>query len=301
MWESVLDFFGSLLGRFNTTHVVIDILDIIVVAFLVYKVLQFAVETRAEQLLKGVIVLVLAYVVANLLDMVALKFILSNILNIGLLAVLILFQPELRRALEQVGRSRLGDGLKVFSRGSVIEQEITETQTAVSEICKAAGALALTKTGALMCMERETKLGDVIATGTDVNAQITAELLENIFYPKAPLHDGAVVISKNRIRSAGCFLPLSQNYEISKELGTRHRAALGLSEVSDAAIVVVSEETGQISFVENGQMLRGLTPEELRSRLYTRFIHPLHEQKDGGRAKRSKILHPEGKVHEKKK
>ncbi|MBQ3141277.1 MAG: diadenylate cyclase CdaA [Clostridia bacterium] len=302
MWESIVDFFSTILGKFNTPHVLIDIIDIIVVAFLIYKVLQLAVETRAEQLLKGVVLVIALYAVANWLDMVAINFIMSNILDIGILAVLILFQPEIRRALEQVGRSKLSESMRVFSRDNGKHQDVAETQKVVNEICAAASSLSLSKTGALMCLEKETKLGEVVATGTDIHAHVTAELLENIFYPKAPLHDGAVVISKNRIRSAGCFLPLSQNYEISKELGTRHRAALGLSEVSDAVIVVVSEETGKISFVQNGQMLRGLTPDELRNRLYVHFIKPLTEQKTENRTKRSRFqfLHSEGRSNEKK-
>ena len=300
MWESIVDFFSTILGKFNTPHVLIDIIDILVVAFLIYKVLQLAVETRAEQLLKGVVLVIALYAVANWLDMVAINFIMSNILDIGILAVLILFQPEIRRALEQVGRSKLSESMKVFSRDNAKHQDVAETQKVVNEICAAASSLSLSKTGALMCLEKETKLGEVAATGTDIYAQVTAELLENIFYPKAPLHDGAVVISKNRIRSAGCFLPLSQNYEISKELGTRHRAALGLSEVSDAVVVVVSEETGKISFVQNGQMLRGLTPDELRNRLYVHFVKPLTEQKTENRTKRPKFLHSEGRSNEKK-
>lgn len=268
MWASISSFFQTLGQRFSSPHIIIDIIDILVVAVLVYKVLQLAVQTRAEQLLKGFALIGIMYLVSRWLDMVALSFIMDTILKVGLLALVILFQPEIRSALERMGRISMKGSLFNFGKDAAYEVGAAKVRETVETVSAAAAELAAEKTGALIAFERITKLGEIVETGTVLDCDISGEMIKTIFYTGTPLHDGAVVIAKNRIRAAGCFLPLSQNTALSRELGTRHRAALGLSEVSDALVVVVSEETGKISLVENGQMRRGLSPIELRSRLF---------------------------------
>lgn len=270
MWQSILDFFTLVGNRVVSVQFIIDIIDIAIVAFLVYKTLQFAVQTRAEQLLKGVAIVVILYSIANWLNMVALSFIMSAVLQVGVVILVVLFQPEIRRALEQIGRSNVvGGSLKLLNKGTAAGTSENERfRTALDAVGRAVTEFSLHSTGALIVFEKETKLGEVISTGTVLNADISTELIETLFFPNTALHDGAVILAGSKVRAAGCFLPLTQNFEISKELGTRHRAALGLSEVSDAVIIVVSEETGKISLVENGQMLRGLNVEEMKRRLY---------------------------------
>ncbi len=280
MWDTIVEFFSTIGGRFSSPHLIIDIIDIAIVAYLIYKVLQLAVQTRAEQLLKGIAIVLVLYGVASWLNMVALSFIMNTLLQVGILAVVVLFQPEIRRALEQIGRSKVGSSLHIFDRVNLIEIENAKISHAVDQICRAVTELSLSKTGALIVFERKTKLGEIVATGTPVDSDVTVEMIGTVFFPNTPLHDGAMIIKKDRIWAAGCFLPLSQNFEISRELGTRHRAALGLSEVSDAIVVVVSEETGKISVVEDGQMLRGLTPEELKTRLLTALETPVQNTKE---------------------
>ncbi len=280
MWDTIAEFFNTIGGRLSSPHFIIDLIDIAIVAYLIYKVLQLAVQTRAEQLLKGITIVLILYAVASWLNMVALSFIMNTLLQVGILAVVVLFQPEIRRALEQIGRSRVGNTLHIFDRGNQIEIENAKIGHTVEQVCRAVTELSLSKTGALIVFERMTKLGEIIATGTPVDANVTVEMISTIFFPNTPLHDGAMIIKKDRIWAAGCFLPLSQNFEISRELGTRHRAALGLSEVSDAVVVVVSEETGKISVVEDGQMLRGLSIEELKSRLISALQTPAPKSRE---------------------
>jgi len=267
--DSLMGFIEMLGGRIASGRIIIDLIDIAVVAFLVSKILQFAVQTRAEQLLKGVVLVLLLYTVARWLNMTALNFIMSTVLQIGVLIIVILFQPEIRRALEQIGRSNVvGDSIKFLNKNAPVIAENERLRLVIDSVCRAATEFSLGKTGALIAFERETKLGEAIETGTTLDAEVSAELLMSLFAPNTSLHDGAVIISGGRVRAAGCVLPLSQNFEIGRELGTRHRAAIGLTEVSDAVVIVVSEESGRISFVDNGQMLRGLDAEELRKRLY---------------------------------
>lgn len=280
MWDTIAEFFKTIGGRFSSPHFIIDLIDIAIVAYLIYKVLQLAVQTRAEQLLKGIAIVLVLYGVASWLKMVALSFIMNTLLQVGILAVVVLFQPEIRRALEQIGRSKVGNTLHIFDRANLVEVENAKIRHAVEQVCRAVTELSLGKTGALVVFERKTKLGEIIATGTPIDSNVTVEMISTIFFPNTPLHDGAMIIKKDRIWAAGCFLPLSQNFEISRELGTRHRAALGLSEVSDAVVVVVSEETGKISVVEDGQMLRGLTTDELKNRLLAALETPMPKARE---------------------
>lgn len=224
-----------------------DVIDILIVAFVVYKVLGFIRETRAEQLIKGLLILVAATFLADAFDLYTISWILNGTLTLGVIALVIVFQPELRRGLEYVGRSKI-----VKSPFGQFDKE--KAKLIVSSFTKAIDEFSKCKTGALIVVERETALSDVAETGTILNALVSTELLGNIFYEGAPLHDGAVIIRGDRVMAAGCVLPLTQNNQLSSELGTRHRAALGITENSDALVLVVSEETGIISMADNGKL-----------------------------------------------
>ena len=234
-----------------------SVLDIIVVAYIFYKGYMIIRETRAEQLLKGIILMVALIPISYLLNLEVLNFILNKTLTIGLLSVVIIFQPEIRKVLEHIGRT-------AFDEINTIEDE-EDRNVIVNEIVNAVESLAETKTGALLVIEQSTRLGEVLSSGTIIDAKITANLLENIFVVNTPLHDGATIIRKDRILASGCVLPLTNNNNINKKLGTRHRAALGLSELSDAVIIVVSEETGIISIAINGKLTRNYDKKKLRA------------------------------------
>lgn len=228
-----------------------DLFDIIIVAVLLYYVYKFIKNRRAGKLALGLVVILLINVLSNIFSLSALGFIISNFFQIGLLAIVIIFQPELRSALEQAGGTSL-KGLKNLGEKHSVEN----TEKVVNSLCEAACEMAKDKTGALIVFENRMALNDVIASGTVVNAEVSSFLLRNIFFENTPLHDGAVVIRDGRVYAAGCYLPLSEDNSIAKELGTRHRSAIGMSEVSDALVLVVSEETGIISIAENGTIKR---------------------------------------------
>ena len=234
-----------------------DVLDIAIVAIVFYKLFMLIRETRAEQLLKGIILLFVAAKLSDVLELYTLFWILEKTLTVGVIAILIVFQPELRRGLEYIGRT------KFFSK-SIIEVEGEEIRAIAGEIVEAMASLSRQKIGALVVVERETGLNEVAETGTKINGKVSSELLINIFIPNTPLHDGAVLIKKDNIKAASCFLPLTENTNLSKELGTRHRAALGITEKSDALAIAVSEETGIISVAERGKLKREITPDRLR-------------------------------------
>ena len=236
---------------------VFDILDICLVAFIVYNAIKFIRQTRAFQLVKGIVLLLIVYGAVRLLNMQASSYIMSRVFNDVVLVLLLLFQPEIRHVLESMGRKRI-------SFNNVSETE--EASDSIMAVCKACSDMSDKKIGALIVFEKDTLLGEIINTGSKIDALVTEELIENIFYPKAPLHDGAAVISGNRVVAAGCILPLTQN-SLSSELGTRHRAAVGMSEQGDSMVVVVSEETGAISVASHGMLKRGISPGELRERL----------------------------------
>ncbi|SHH96917.1 diadenylate cyclase CdaA [Sporanaerobacter acetigenes] len=234
-----------------------DIIDILIVAFAFYKLFMLIRETRAEQLTKGILVLFVATKISEWLELYTVYWILEKTMTVGVLAILIVFQPELRRALEYLGRSR-------FFTKSFMEIKDENVNEAVDEIVDAVASLSRQKIGALIVMERETGLNEVVETGTRIDGKISSGLLINIFIPNTPLHDGAVVIKEDIVKAAGCFLPLTDNMSLSKELGTRHRAALGVSEKSDCLAIVVSEETGAISVAENGSLARYLDVKTLK-------------------------------------
>lgn len=234
-----------------------SIADILVVSYIFYKGYMLIKETRAEQLLKGIILILFLIPVSNFFNLTMLNWILSKTITIGVLSLVIIFQPEIRSALEHLGRTAFND-IHMFEDDETMKKVINEIVTAV-------GNLSVSRTGALIILEQFTGLEDVIKTGTRLDAVVSSALLENIFVVNTPLHDGATIIRNDRIISSGCFLPLTENRGLNKKLGTRHRAAIGISEKSDALIIVVSEETGTISLAVNGNMTRNYTKEKLRS------------------------------------
>ena len=256
-----------------------DVLDIMIVAFLFYKLLGFIRETRAEQLAKGLLMLVVVALVARWLHLYTLQWILSNLVNVGLIAVVIIFQPELRRLLENLGRNKL------ISNFSGIDLEEAEEITV--EIREALLSMSKSRTGALIVFERETSLTDIIETGTLIQAGISREMIGNIFYEGAPLHDGALIVRGDKLWAAGCVLPLTEDKKLSKELGTRHRAGIGITENSDALVFIVSEETGIISKAEDGKLERMLTASRIDELLKSIYIAP---EKDSLLDRASRIL-----------
>lgn len=255
-----------------------DFLDIIVVAYLMYHAIRLVRETRAVQLVKGLAVLVGVYVLATFAQMRSLSFLIRYVFQYGALALLILFQPELRRSLEQVGRTRFSN-LQLFGGNVGIDDLNARWRRAINAIGEAATFLSKRRIGALIVLEHQSLLGEIIKTGTVIDAAPSTELLGNIFFPNSPLHDGALVIREGRLVAAGCYLPLSDNFTISKEMGTRHRAGLGMSESSDALVVIVSEETGVITVAKNGKLMRGFTEEQLVKELQDVFIVEKREEK----------------------
>lgn len=247
-----------------------DIIDILLMSYLVYLLIKFIRETRAGQLVKGILFVTIAYALSNLIGLKAMSYIIKSVLDIGLLALLIMFQPEIRRALEKAGRSKLG--ITLFSVGENADQS-AKWNIAIEAICDSCVDLSATKTGALIVIERQTKLGEQIENGTILNAVPSKELFGNIFFKNTPLHDGAVIIRDGMILAAACFLPKPQKEElINKKLGSRHRAAIGMSENSDAIVIVVSEETGNISIAENGTLTSDLTRFRLNEYLHEALI-----------------------------
>jgi diadenylate cyclase len=243
------------------------IIDISIVSFVVYKLVKLVRETRAWQLIKGILVIVVAARLSEILGFRTISFILRLTIEYMAIILVVLFQPEFRRGLEQLGRSRFRNFF------SLEDEDINvKVKALIEEIVKAVTEMSKTFTGALIVVERETKIGEIINSGVRLDSNVTSELLINIFTPNTPLHDGAVVIRDNKIKAAACFLPLTENSNLSKELGTRHRAALGISEVSDSIVVVVSEESGKISVALNGGLSRNLTSDTLRKALSKNLI-----------------------------
>ena len=268
--ETIRNVLNSIWGVFKTIGIN-DIIDILILSYLFFHIMKLIRETRALQLAKGILLLVGSYILAVILDLQTIKFLLKICFQWGALAIIILFQPELRRMLERVGRSKLAD-IALF-KPSDDEEDVEHTRAAIRAVCDASMKLSSTKTGALIIFERKTKLGEQIATGTLLDCVPSAAMLGNIFVPNTPLHDGAVIIRDGKILAAGCFLPKPANEElINKQLGSRHRAAIGMSENSDAIVIVVSEETGTISVAENGELTRGYVEDTLKKLLYTRLL-----------------------------
>lgn len=256
-----------------------DFLDIILVAFVIFSIISLIRETRAIQLAKGLIILVCIYAFVSFVEMEVSKFILNFIFNNLFIIIVIIFAPELRHILERMGKSTISK-FNIFNLKNKLDLEKQEdTIKSINNVCKACADMSDKKIGALIVFEKESLLGEITKTGTSVDAKVTTELIENIFFPKAPMHDGAIVIKDGRVAAAGCILPLTSNNDLSSELGTRHRAAIGMSESSDAIVAVVSEETGAISVAENGNLMRNVSDGVLREILITNFVKTNKEDK----------------------
>lgn len=246
-----------------------DIVDVALVAIMFYYVIKIIKGTRAEQLFKGILVILILTKISDLLRLYTIKWIFSNIMNFGFIAILIVFQPELRRGLEFLGRTS--------SIRKALSNKESDTPSQVTEIIDAVASLSRQKIGALIIFERKTGLDDIADTGTRLDSYISSSLLINIFIPNTPLHDGAVIVKGDRIKAAACFLPLSDSNSISKELGTRHRAGIGVTERSDSLALIVSEENGSISIAENGEISRYLDIETLENILTSLYSNSMED------------------------
>jgi diadenylate cyclase len=255
-----------------------DALDVLCVAYIMYHAIRLVRETRAMQLLKGLAILVGLYAAASIAGLRSLSFLIRYLFQYGALALLIVFQPELRRSLEQVGRTRFS-GLQILGGNNDIGAQNARWSAAIRSVGEAAAFLSKRRIGALLVLEQQTRLGEIVKTGTVIDSAPSPELVSNIFFPNSPLHDGALIIRDGRLYAAGCYLPLSDNFTISKEMGTRHRAGLGMSEHSDAVVVVVSEQTGVITIAQDGKLRRGFTGDQLIKELEGVFIIEKREEK----------------------
>lgn len=270
-WRTVLDSFFSAFNQFRTISF-IDIIDILIVAYIIYRVMKLLKDTSAERLIKGIIILVGIMLLASMLHLTMISWLLQQALNVGLFAIVVVFQPELRRLLEQIGKGN-------FSRLIVPADAPDEVESMITATVSACADMSRTKTGALIVFERRERLGEIISTGTMVDAAPSAELIKNIFFKNSPLHDGAMVVRAGRVCAAGCVLPLSGNQSLSRDLGTRHRAAVGMSESADSVLVVVSEETGSISVAIGGMLKRHLSPDMLRKLLENELLDSEKQEK----------------------
>lgn len=254
-----------------------DAVDIIIVAFLIYGVVKLVRETRAGQLVKGLFLLVILFIISSYFNLVMVSRVLAYFFQFAFVAILIVFQPEIRKALEQVGRNNVGQSIAAVVTGRDRSYDRAQIRKAINAVVDGVGILQQLKMGALIVFERKTKLGDIIETGTQINCEPSGQIVGNIFFNKAPLHDGAMIIRDGMIHAAGCILPLTKNTSVSAELGTRHRAALGVSEESDAVVVVVSEETGQISVAVNGVLARRFTRRDTLRDVLEGYLIPQEE------------------------
>ena len=252
---------------------IFDVIDILVIAFFIYKAIQFLRETRAGQLVKGIVLLLALYAFAIIFELPVLRWLMSAVFGSAIVAIAIIFQPELRRLLERVGQTKFGNLQSGLS-------DVEAISLSVDRICRAAGQMQKTKTGALIVFERKTQLGEIINTGTVVDAEVSESLINNIFFPKSPLHDGAVIVRDGRIYAASCILPLTQSTDFSSKLGTRHRAAIGMTENSDAIVLVVSEETGTISIAFNGKIKRNYTVESAFNEIKDKLVNDSEQENE---------------------
>ncbi|MBQ4616752.1 MAG: diadenylate cyclase CdaA [Clostridia bacterium] len=274
-WEQIVAFF-------STINLFSAVVDIVAVAFVVYSLVKLVRDSRAEQLIKGVLLLAVVYVLASLLDLQALNYLLSILFDNALILVVVVFQPEIRRALEKVGHSSLSGAFAALGKGGSEEEVAASRKECIAAVCGAVEQLQRQRMGALIVFERETNLGDIINSGTLIDAGPSVELIGNVFFNKAPLHDGAMIIRDGRVHAAGCILPLTNRHHLSSSLGTRHRAAVGMSENSDALVVVVSEETSAISLALGGELTRDYTPKTLRIALENIMLSDIVSDSDQG-------------------
>ena len=266
IWLRIIEFMYLLKYVLDLTspwRVFVLVMDLAIVLFIAYYIIRILRQTRAKQIVKGILMLVFLVIIAKVFNMVILNFILTNFVTYGVILLIVVFQPEIRNVFEKLGRSKL---VGVFDMDDNIM-----VKHSISEIVKAVEIMSLKKIGALIVIERNTKVSEVLKEGINLSAKVSSELIQNIFMPRTPLHDGAIVIDKSEILAAKCILPLASEVSVPKNLGTRHRAAVGITEISDALVIVVSEETGIISLVENGKLRRELTGDTLKELLLTKL------------------------------
>lgn len=290
--DNIVEYIKSL--QTNPFELVTLIIDITIVIFLMYCFFKIVRGSRAWQLIKGIALLIIATWMSGLFNLKILNWILTGIMNLGVIAIIVIFQPELRRALEQLGTNKL---TQFFG----IDKDLsTKTKEDIYKVVIAATELSKTKTGALIVLERDIKIQDIIATGIPMNAEVSPQLLVNIFEPKTPLHDGAVVISGNKIAAAACVLPLADDKDIAKELGTRHRAAIGISKESDSIVVVISEETGKISVAKDGTLIADVREDVLKKILISNIVTKRFSVEKKERKSKVKELKEKWKMKKKK-
>lgn len=267
--------FMTTIGAALSTFEFKDAVDILVVSLIFYYLFKLLRQSRAGQLVKGVVVLLVVYGAATIFGLTMVSYIMKSLFEFTVIIIVVVFQPELRQALERLGRNRT---LMSFVPGSS-DVPLTEVTKSITDVCDACTAFAHSRTGALIVFERDSVLNEIAATGTELNSDTSVQLLGNIFFNKAPLHDGACIIRNGKILAAGCILPLTRNYNVSASLGTRHRAAIGISEESDAVVVIVSEETGVVSIAVGGQLIRDLDRSSLYDKLSTLILSGVSEKK----------------------
>lgn len=273
LWNAIYSFWNQIVYAVSNMRIPNDIIDILVIAFIIFKAIEFLRESRAGQLIKGILILIVVYVLSDWLQLATLEWTLDRVMDSAIIAAAVIFQPELRRILERVGRTD-------FTSGQLLNGEEDDIANCIDHVTKAAGSMQTQKIGALIVFERKTQLGEIINTGTLLDAKSSVSFINNVFFPKSPLHDGAMIIRDGRICAAGCILPLTQRDDISGQLGTRHRAAIGMTENSDAVVLVVSEETGVISIVSNGQIERNFNAITASQKLRSLLLSNDERQKE---------------------
>lgn len=275
-FDSILSFFSQIF--FSIINIrIFDIIDILVVSFIIYKAIEFMRETRSGQLVKGIVVLFCVFFISSAFNLVTIKWLLVQIFDYALVIVALVFQPELRRMLERVGQSNI----TTIGKMQNYDAKNKAISDCIDSVCKAVSNMSDKKIGALIVFERKTMLGEIVNTGTVIDAAASYEMIGNIFFPKSPLHDGAVIIRDGKLYAAGCILPLTSNNGLNSQLGTRHRAAIGMSENSDAVVLVVSEETGTISLAVNGAIKRDYNAVTLKEELYNQLL-TIEEKSNNG-------------------
>ena len=292
IFNAIYATWNQIIYAISNYRIVFDTLDILIIAFIIYKAIDFLRDTRAGQLVKGIIILVVIYIVANWWELATLQWVLSKVMDSAIIAIAVIFQPELRKILENVGRTK-------FSHDHLFDNTSTVSEC-IDKIGKAAGFMSEKKIGALIVFERQTQLGDIIGTGTILDATASVSVVNNIFFPKSPLHDGAMIVRDGRLYAAGCILPLTQNDTLNSSLGTRHRAAIGMSENSDAVVLVVSEETGIISIAVGGKIKRNYNSVTAIAELHNLLLTEETEQKSNTIVTAIKSINPFGKNKERK-
>lgn len=289
IFNAIYAFFNQIIYAVASMRIPFDIIDILLMAYIIYKAIGFMRESRAGQLAKGLIILFLIYFVAKWWNLTTMKWVLSRFVDYIIIAIAFIFQPELRRILERMGHTKL-----LNTQGDLSDEPLEDC---IDKVCRAAGNMHESRIGALIVFERSTQLGEIINTGTVINADPSVSMVGNIFFPKSPLHDGALIIRDGRLYAAGCILPLTQREDISSQLGTRHRAAIGMTENSDAVVLVVSEETGIISIVSNGKITRNYNSMSAAEELRKLLVNDDNKNNDNKVVAAVKRLNPLKKAH----